>query len=163
MIALVLAALGQLAELLNRLTTSRAGNLDNLNATISSRAAASTAMDKNVWTDAKAGFIDVSIASRAKANAQTGYVSTTSVSTSTGEDIRYVDVTITAVSAVAKCIVIFDGASGASLAAAQSISGSADAYRVTARLTSTTNLRLAMPHADAAIVGRWQVIDLGAS
>lgn len=47
------------------LSVARAGNLDNLNATISSRAAAATALDNTIWTNAKAAFIDAAISSRA--------------------------------------------------------------------------------------------------
>uniref|UniRef100_A0A7C4U1X6 Uncharacterized protein n=1 Tax=Caldisericum exile TaxID=693075 RepID=A0A7C4U1X6_9BACT len=46
-------------------TSARAAKLDNLDATISSRASASTALSNTVWTDTKAGYIDVAISSRA--------------------------------------------------------------------------------------------------
>jgi len=50
---------GKLKTLLDRLTATRAANLDKLNATISSRAAASTALSKAVWTDTRAGKLDL--------------------------------------------------------------------------------------------------------
>ena len=49
---------GKLKTMLDRLTATRAANLDNLNTTISSRAAASTALTNAVWTDARAGKLD---------------------------------------------------------------------------------------------------------
>lgn len=49
MFAIILAAVGQLAELLNRLSTARAGNLDKLDANISTRAPSSTALSNTVW------------------------------------------------------------------------------------------------------------------
>ena len=50
---------GKLKTMLDRLTSTRAANLDNLNATISSRAAASTALSNAVWTDTRAGKLDL--------------------------------------------------------------------------------------------------------
>lgn len=50
---------GKLKTLIDRLTATRAANLDNLNATISSRAAASTALSSAVWTDTRAGKLDL--------------------------------------------------------------------------------------------------------
>ena len=50
---------GKLKTMLDRLTATRAANLDNLNTTISSRAAASTALTNAVWTDARAGKLDL--------------------------------------------------------------------------------------------------------
>jgi hypothetical protein len=46
-------------------TSARAAKLDNLDATVSSRAPSSTALSNSVWTDTKAGYIDVAISSRA--------------------------------------------------------------------------------------------------
>lgn len=45
-------------------TTARAGKLDNIDATTSSRAAASTALSSATWTGAKAGYIDAAISGR---------------------------------------------------------------------------------------------------
>lgn len=54
---------GKIKTLLDRLTATRAGLLDNLNATISSRAAASTALSNSIWTNTKAGYLDAPISS----------------------------------------------------------------------------------------------------
>lgn len=43
--------------LLSRLTSTRAANLDNLDAAVSTRAAAATALSNLTWTDAKAGYL----------------------------------------------------------------------------------------------------------
>lgn len=58
MITALLGLPGKLKVLTDRLTSGRATNLDNLNATVSSRAAAATALTNVVWTDARAGKLD---------------------------------------------------------------------------------------------------------
>ena len=45
-------------NVLTRLTTTRAANLDKLDANISTRAASSTALSNATWSDARAGKID---------------------------------------------------------------------------------------------------------
>jgi hypothetical protein len=95
---------------------------------------------------------------------QTGYVSNSSLTASTGEDIKYTDVTISAVSSITKCFVLFEGGGGQNVFASTSeyFSSSQQSKKVVARLTSTTNLRLAMPGAETAntnISGRWQVVE----
>lgn len=40
---------------------------------------------------------------------QTGYVATTTVSTGTGEASRYVDITVSTISNISKCFVVFNG------------------------------------------------------
>ena len=49
---------GQLKTLLDRLTVTRAAKLDNIDAALSTLAAASTALDDTVWTPARAAKID---------------------------------------------------------------------------------------------------------
>ena len=49
---------GKLKTMLDRLTATRAANLDKLDANITTRAAASTALSNAVWTDARAGKLD---------------------------------------------------------------------------------------------------------
>ena len=49
---------GKLKTLIDRLTATRAANLDKLDANITTRAAASTALTNAVWTDARAGKLD---------------------------------------------------------------------------------------------------------
>ena len=50
---------GKLKTLIDRLTATRAANLDKLDANITTRAAASTALSNAVWTDARAGKLDL--------------------------------------------------------------------------------------------------------
>lgn len=50
---------GKLKTMLDRLTATRAANLDKLDANITTRAAASTALTNAVWTDARAGKLDL--------------------------------------------------------------------------------------------------------
>lgn len=49
---------GKLKTLLDRLTVTRAANLDKLDANITTRAPASTALTNAVWSDARAGRLD---------------------------------------------------------------------------------------------------------
>jgi len=56
---------GRIKILMDRITSTRASNLDNLNATVSSRAPASTALSSSVWTGTRAGYLDASISGRA--------------------------------------------------------------------------------------------------
>lgn len=58
MIEVLLGLPSKVKTLVDRFTAGRAANLDNLNATVSSRAAASTALTNVVWTDARAGKLD---------------------------------------------------------------------------------------------------------
>lgn len=58
MIAALLGLPGKMKVLTDRLTSARATKLDNLNATVSSRAAASTALTNVVWSDARAAKLD---------------------------------------------------------------------------------------------------------
>ena len=50
---------GKLKTMLDRLTATRAANLDKLDANVSTRAAASTALSNAVWTDARAVKLDL--------------------------------------------------------------------------------------------------------
>lgn len=51
MIAALMGVPGKLKTLLDRLTSTRAGNLDNLDAAVTTRAAASTALSTSQWTN----------------------------------------------------------------------------------------------------------------
>ena len=59
----ILGVPGKLKTLLDRLTSTRAANLDNLDATVSTRAPSSTALSSSVWTGTKAGYLDQSLSS----------------------------------------------------------------------------------------------------
>jgi len=132
---------GKLKTLLDRLTATRAGYLDRLDATISSRTSSA------VWTGTKAGYLDASISSRlssAVASIQTGYVSG-SGTTGSGEDTRYIDTTISAVS-TSKSVVIWQTATDEGF------------VMTTARLTSTTNVRCSARTSNS-VHGRFYVVE----
>ena len=84
---------------------------------------------------------------------QTGYVDS-ATSNGSGEDVKYLDVTVSAVT-VANCACFFYG--GASSSAAYAM-GYQAGYITTPRLTSTTNLRLGA-QSGTQIVGRWYVVE----
>ena len=56
---------GRIKILIDRITSTRASNLDNLDGAVSSRAPASTALSSSVWTGTRAGYLDASISGRA--------------------------------------------------------------------------------------------------
>lgn len=85
---------------------------------------------------------------------QTGYASSAALSSGSGEDSKYLDVTISAVNA-AKSVVMFEGGAGSSISASTSYSNT---NKCTYRLTSSTNLRISNP-SQSAIAGRWQVVE----
>lgn len=169
---------GKLKTLLDRLTATRAALLDNLNATVGSRAPASSALSNAVWTDTRAGRLDASVLVNGAIKAiHTGWVAqdvTHGTTVKSTEDAAYLDIAIPAVN-VGKSIVLFVGAGGASVSSVTTADridnireGLRDSsnYRseVSGRLTSSTNLRLATTSGYnstwiPAIVGRWTVIE----
>lgn len=169
---------GKLKTLLDRLTATRAANLDKLDADISTRAAASTALSNAVWTNTRAGRLDASVlVNGAIKSIHTGWVAqdvTYGTTTKSTEDAAYLDIAIPAVN-VGKSIVLFVGAGGASVSSvttADRIDNIREGLRdnsnyrseVSGRLTSSTVLRLATTSGNnsswtPAIVGRWTVIE----
>lgn len=90
---------------------------------------------------------------------QTGHVSSTSASSGTGEDARFVDVTISAVD-TAKAFVYFVGGFSNGPNNTTLKSGPTAVYEATARLTSSTNLRISTHvAAPTHMEGRWQVLE----
>jgi len=97
---------------------------------------------------------------------QTGFVDSASGSagTSMTEDWIYVDVAISAVADIAKCDVSIDGGgavSGSPIAINIAMSKTATTHEITARLTSTTNLRVSMATSGThhRISGRWKIVE----
>lgn len=88
---------------------------------------------------------------------QTGYVASNSTSTSTGEDAVYLDVTISAVTVAKSLVTLTGGGQGSSVNGATQ--PATTGQYITARLTSTTNLRISGPGSSAYLVGRWQVVE----
>ena len=91
---------------------------------------------------------------------QEGYIDVTSLSTGSGEDTRYKDITISAVD-TAKCVCRFVGTMASSSANARYYNyNMAPAQHIpTAKLTSTINLRIGCSTTDAYIAGRWVVVE----
>lgn len=94
---------------------------------------------------------------------QSGYISATSLTAGTGEDLRYTDVTIAAVDQSKVISVTFDGGLGGGASSASAKSGTTEAASVSVRLTSSTNLRISamstLGYSTPAIVGRWRIVE----
>ena len=92
---------------------------------------------------------------------QTAYVNTAPTGNSTGEDLSYLDITISSVDTT-KCVIIWDGVFASISYAPISAPGTTYySYLSTARLTSSTNLRLSAARTISAhtFCGRYQVIE----
>jgi len=99
---------------------------------------------------------------------QTGYAATSSASSGSGEDTRFLDVTISSVSTSKAIPCMFGSAMRADIAnaAAYTLAGTIALGIVMPRLTSSTNLRLSVTtdfgapgSTTTAILGRWQVAE----
>jgi len=154
MIDFLLAVPGKLTTIINYLNTNlaaaRTARIENLDAVISSRAAAATAVSSADYTAARAVLIDrlsTGVPGTVK-SIQTGYLAPAAAAGGAGEDIYFRDVTITSV-VVAKSIATF-----------QAARDGAGVYLIeTARLTSTTNVRLASINGSSTVGGRWTVVE----
>lgn len=116
-----------------------------LDAAVSSRASAAN------YTAARAGYLDNLNTGQipVRKAPQEGYVATGTLSVGGGEDLRYKDVTISAVN-VARAVVRISG-----LVTFADYQG---ADMLTARITSPTNLRISIPRADVSAINvRWVV------
>lgn len=91
-------------------------------------------------------------------NVQTGYVTSTPTASS-GEDTRYIDITISAVADTTKAVVSFEGGAGENATQTFYKSGGTSAYDVTTRFTSATNIRVATTVSANRIAGRWTVVE----
>lgn len=108
MIEFLLAVPGRTKKLVDRLTAARAALLDNLDAAVSTRAAANTAVSNANYTAGRAALMDGIIQNSVLSGngVQTGYA-TTSLSGSPGEDLWYVDITVSAVVPTRSLILVF--------------------------------------------------------
>ena len=149
MIDFLLGVPGKLKTVIDHLQTylssTRCAKIDNLDAAMSSRAPASTAVSNANYTPARAALLDGIIQTSVIKSIQTGYISQSGIAGS-GEDLYYQDRTITAVD-ISKCIVIVQGVDD---------SGGMSKM-VTGRLTSTTNVRVSS--SVASVTGRWYVVE----
>ena len=157
---------GKLKTLLDRMTATRAANLDKLDANISTRAAASTALSNATWTEALAanlGALTPARAARLDAtvlvsgvikSVQTGYADPASIlpNGAAGQDYWHFDIGISAVD-MNKSIVLF-----------QPVGAQSTVPLMTARLTSSTNLRISKKGASTpsdfgTAGGQWTVLE----
>lgn len=97
---------------------------------------------------------------------QTGYVSTSSLTSGTGEETKLLNVTITAVNDITKCMVFFVGGAASTSSGTVAITinndnttSSESNYWILPKLTSTTNLRLCSPQGGLYFHGRWYVVE----
>ena len=149
---------GKLKVLADRLTSTRAANLDRLDANVSTRAAAATALSNAVWTDARAGKLDIASLGLSIKSVQSGYTSATvAEGVANTEDDGYINIAIASVN-TSKSVVFVNGGCGGSVS--QSVTyGSAKI--IMGRLTSATNLRVSCPSAIGTdrITVRWYVAE----
>lgn len=145
---------GKLKTLLDRLTATRAANLDKLDADISTRAAASTALSNAVWTNTRAGRLDASVLVNGviKSIQTHAVVGATGLQTGTGEDLRYKDVTISAVDTTRALIILHGG--GADYLVSNGTTNVPTYQPVLLRFTSSTTVRLSAPHQSASSANR---------
>lgn len=162
MISFLLGLSGRLKAvydyLVANLSTTRAAKIDNLDAAMSTRAAAATALSIAVWTNGTAGKINSGGIPGTVKSIQTGFANSTSTA-GAGEDAKYLDVAITAVASTAKCVVLVIP-DFYNHFISDTYGGNYQVFPAirSARLTSTTNLRLSSLLAPS-IVGRWTVIE----
>ena len=157
---------GKLKMLLDRLTATRAANLDGLtsartgyldrlDATISSRAPASTALSTATWTAARAAKLDSTVlVNGVIKSVQTGYADPAAIlpNGAAGQDYWHFNIGISAVG-MNKSIVLF-----------QPMGVQSAAPLMTARLTSSTNLRISKrgqsaPADYGTAGGQWTVLE----
>lgn len=145
---------GKLTTFMNYLTSTRAAKLDQLDAAMSSRAAAA---DYTAGRAAKIDNLDAAVTSRLATcinSIQTGTVNTGTFSSGAGIDTKYVDVTITSVN-TAKSVVIINGFG---------CNAGDILFPPCGRLTSATNLRISAGGFNAgdvmfALGATWQVVE----
>ena len=154
MIDFLLGVPGKLKTITDYLTTylssTRAAKIDNLDAAISTRAAAATALSSATWTPARAGYLDKINAGGIPGTVksiQTGYLAVVGGSSATGEDAYYRDITISTV-VVAKCVVTVQG----------NVTSSGNTMQ-TGRVTGTTTLRVSRDANNNTMSGRWYVVE----
>lgn len=157
---------GKLKTLIDRLTATRAANLDKLDANISTRAAASTALSNATWDGTLAGNLAALTTTRAARldatvlvngvikSVQTGYTDPALILPNgpAGQDYWHFNIGISAVD-MNKSIVLF-----------QPIGLQSTVPLMTARLTSSTNLRISKKGASTpsdfgAAGGQWTVLE----
>lgn len=166
MFAFMASVPGKLKSIADDITTILGKLSANVDVATSTLAPASSALSSAVWDAA----LKATIQNRARIKVQTDYVATSTLTSGSGEDTRYVNVSITAVSDTTRCIVEFEGGAATVGATPQgmvqdNVTGASGGvvYKCTARLMSTTQLRISCPAVVNSINGRWRVIDCAAT
>ena len=94
---------------------------------------------------------------------QTGYIATSSLSSGTGEEVKYFDVTVSTVTDITKCFVTFNGsaaAGGTGVAGAYFFSTSVITYAPTIKIISPTTIRIMSNSGSIfSITGRWTLVE----
>lgn len=95
---------------------------------------------------------------------QTGFVGTNAVSFGSGEAASYVDITVSAVSNISKCLVVFNGSAnttGSVISSYYSFPSSGINWIIpTIRVLNSTTIRImSSTSAAAGFVGRWTLVE----
>ena len=148
MIPMLLGLASKINTVLSRLTATRAGYLDNLDATVSSRAAAS------VWTSALASKINTNLDAQVssvlaiQSLQSANFDITSGLSTGTQPESNYYDITLgTTLTDYTNSLVFVTGVAGTSSA------------NLNARLVSNTTLRIFSSVSATFLRGHYQVIE----
>lgn len=157
MIDFLLGVPGKLKTISDWLTTywtaARAAKVDYLDAAISGRAPASTALSNATWTNGRAALLDGIIQNSVINSIQSGaFANSGALSSGDTLGAKYADITITSVN-TAKSVVIISG-SGYSTNPATAALAAVPA----GRLTSATNLRIAIDYGGFIKVA-WTVVE----
>jgi len=130
-------------------TSTRAAKLDLLTV---APAPASTALSNATWTGALATILGNTIQTSVIRSIQKGTVVDATTTAGSGIDLQYRDIAITAVADINKCVCLIGG--NVTLSASRDM-----AIQPSARLTSTTNLRVSTPDALWVCAYQWTVVE----
>jgi hypothetical protein len=170
MIEALMGVPGKLKKLLDRVTVARASNLDNLDASISSRASGSTAISSAILTSSRIANLDnldgaISGLPQATARSvQNGTFKGAALNqsgSSTENETSFRDVTISTVQNTNKCILFVTGSISSSSNLIASFNHTTDVqYIPFGRITSTTNIRIGTAKGSTNyFTGRWTLVE----
>jgi len=160
---------GKVKTLLDRLTATRAGNLDNLNTPVSSRAAAATALSTANWTNTRAGNLDrldTTVASRAaQSSVDTLLTRVPSIipmspiaSIQRGTVVINFDAVTVTISSVdmGKSFLLFSVDSESATSTADEL---ADKFYIRGKIDTPTQLRFDRRGSSGSVAINWQVVE----
>jgi hypothetical protein len=138
MIAFLLGVPSKLKTLTDRLTSTRATNLDNLDAQVSTRAAASTALSTATWTSGRAAKLD-SVALNTdpllKAPKANGLALISSEFYTNADTIRQVNVTLDTLSTSYTTVLNYTGSGFLDMCMVHPVSGSSNTSDIFLKIT----------------------------